>query len=497
MCAMCNVAHISNIYSQPISIFDGRFQSINEQGLRIYYSTLTDSTVMVTSSNVNYNYNNSVDTINYNYITADTIIIPEQVENNGHTYTVVATDPKGAFGHIKSVQVIILPKTIQQIGDTLGYCEYIENSTKAILAAMDKDRNFGFQYMPNLKSINVDAENPHFQTIDGVVYTKDLKNLIVYPSGKTEKSYNVIDGCEHIVREAFFSCTHLEEIDFPNSLKSIGYFAFWDTPLKRLVLKDSVEAIGAAVVNEENYSKGRFPCVVFGANTHLLGYLCLPPTDTIYCRAMTPPAIAYDDEETIVSASSYLFVPRNSIKSYQTAAVWSICSNILPIEPPVVSTEEGVTISWVQSFSATGYVWYLYKDEAHTQLAMSLAFDKDGRLQEITLNSPAPQRVEAEDVEEGNNEAERFAEYFSFTIKNLSANANNYYLRQTFCQGEVIETEEGTFNTTPDTPTAIQGPTPSLPAIEGEDKVTKILQDGTILLLRNGKRYTICGEEHQ
>lgn len=115
MCAMCNVAHISNIYSQPISIFDGRFQSINEQGLMIYYSTLTDSTVMVTSSNVNYNYNNSVDTINYNYITADTIIIPEQVENNGHTYTVVATDPKGAFGHIKSVQVIILPKTIQQI----------------------------------------------------------------------------------------------------------------------------------------------------------------------------------------------------------------------------------------------------------------------------------------------------------------------------------------------------------------------------------------------
>ena len=212
---------------------------------------------------------------------------------------------------------------------------------------------------------------------------------------------------------------------------------------------------------------------------------------------MTPPAIAYDDEETIVSASSYLFVPRNSIKSYQTAAVWSICSNILPIEPPVVSTEEGVTISWVQSFSATGYVWYLYKDEAHTQLAMSLAFDKDGRLLEIVLNSPAPQRVEAEDVEEGNNEAERFAEYFSFTIKNLSANTNYYYLRQTLCQGEVIETEEGTFNTTPDTPTAIQDPTPSLPAMEAQDKVTKILQDGTIFLLRNGKRYGICGEEHQ
>ena len=127
-------------------------------------------------------------------------------------------------------------------------------------------------------------------------------------------------------------------------------------------------------------------------------------------------------------------------------------------------------------------------------MAMSLSVDKDGRLQEIVLNSPAPQRVEAEDIEEGNNEAERFAEYFSFTIKNLSSNTNYYYLRQTLCQAEVIETEEGTFNTTPDTPTAIQDPTPSLPAMEAQDKVTKILQDGNIILLRNGKRYTILGK---
>jgi sugar/nucleoside kinase (ribokinase family) len=65
-------------------------------------------------------------------------------------------------------------------------------------------------------------------------------------------------------------------------------------------------------------------------------------------------------------------------------------------------------VSWVQNFSATGYVWTLYTDEAKTQRFMSLAFDANGHLTHIDLNSGhMPARMPAlyhEDGEEESNE---------------------------------------------------------------------------------------------
>ena len=498
LCVMPCIAQ-SNIVPQPPTgnpngywtTEEGRFSACNEQGLILWYSVITDSTVMIVGSNSN--LETQYDETNYAYITADTIIVPATVSHNNVTYKVVQTHPYGVFNYISSLTTIYLPATIELIGDSMHYSEYFADNSANFGYCEDVDCNWSFTNIPNLKKVHIDPANTHYTSIDGVVYTKDLKNLVLYPPAREDEELILPEGCEHILRQAMYKCANIKRIELSNSLKSVGHWAAFLTPLESLTIKDSVEAIGFIAFGDR---VKRLPHITIGTQLSILGFGGIPKSDTIVCRAQTPPA-GVRDGYSIVDSASIVLVPRSSINAYKEAIGWRMTSNIYPIEPPVVSTEEGVTISWVQSFSATGYVWYLYKDEAHTQLAMSLAFDKDGRLQEITLNSPAPQRVEAEDVEEGNNEAERFAEYFSFTIKNLSANTNYYYLRQTLCQEEVIETEEGTFNTTPDTPTAIQGPTPSLPAIEGEDKVTKILQNGNIILLRNGKRYGICGEEHQ
>ena len=88
LCAMLVAAGVmpciaqSNIVPQPPTgnpngywtTEEGRFSACNEQGLILWYSVITDSTVMIVGSNSN--LETQYDETNYAYITADTIIVP-------------------------------------------------------------------------------------------------------------------------------------------------------------------------------------------------------------------------------------------------------------------------------------------------------------------------------------------------------------------------------------------------------------------------------------
>ena len=128
----------------------------------------------------------------------------------------------------------------------------------------------------------------------------------------------------------------------------------------------------------------------------------------------------------------------------------------------LVPVEDG----WVQNFSATGYVWTLYSDESHTDMVMSLTFNEKGYLTDIILGSLAPShvyeanapmmRISAADGDDTGDSERRFAEYYSFTIKSLTPNTKYYYTRQTLADDEVIDEEQGSFATLPDTGTGTQ-----------------------------------------
>lgn len=469
---------------------DGRFSAVNEQGLLLWYCTITDSTAMIAGSKSN--METEADKTNYDYITADTIIVPATVMHDGKTYKVVQMHPYGVFNYISSLTTVYLPATIELIGDSMIYSEYFADNKDNFGWTQDVDCNFVFTGNPNLQNIYVDADNPYYTSIDGVVYTKDLKNLVVYPQGRTADTYAPLSGCEHILRYAMYGSSYIKHLDLPNSLKSIGNYAGYYTQIESIVIKDSVQAIG--FMNFGNRIK-RVRHLTIGKQLSILGTAGLPKSDTIVCLAPDPP-VGIKDYYSPVDSATILLVPRKSVGEYQRAVGWNNTKSIFPIEPPVVATDEGVTISWVQSFSATGYVWHMYQDEEHTQLVMSLEFDKDGRLANMTLG-PAfgsnPQHAPARLADDGGEEEEtqRFAEYYSFTIKNLSSNTDYYYTRQTLAEDEVIDEESGVFNTNPDnTPTRVDNA--GAPSERGS---IRLLEDGTFVIEHNGKRYLLNGTE--
>lgn len=102
----------------------------------------------------------------------------------------------------------------------------------------------------------VDEENEYFCSVDGVLFSKDMKKIIYYPPAKdiefnklgeaqNTTQYDIPDGVEIIGTKAFYKCYYIENISIPESVKSIEEKAFHRTSaLTELTLSNNLEFIG-------------------------------------------------------------------------------------------------------------------------------------------------------------------------------------------------------------------------------------------------------------
>lgn len=75
-----------------------------------------------------------------------------------------------------------------------------------------------------VENIEICADNPQYESIDGVVYIKPLRWTIFCPKGKTG-SVHIADGTEKIRISAFRKCK-ISSVYLPDSVKIIGEGAF-------------------------------------------------------------------------------------------------------------------------------------------------------------------------------------------------------------------------------------------------------------------------------
>ena len=78
----------------------------------------------------------------------------------------------------------------------------------------------------HIAAYQVDEANEYFCSIDGVIYTKDMKTIVFFPPAK-EGDYKVFDGVETIRTKAFYKCTKLSKITLPDTIKEIEEKAFF------------------------------------------------------------------------------------------------------------------------------------------------------------------------------------------------------------------------------------------------------------------------------
>ena len=87
-----------------------------------------------------------------------------------------------------------------------------------------------------LRGIDVEENNPQYCSINGVLFSKDMKTLIKYPEQHDGKEYSVPSGVETIDDFAFYNCVRLSSVVLPYDVKRIGRGAFCNSNLKQIEL---------------------------------------------------------------------------------------------------------------------------------------------------------------------------------------------------------------------------------------------------------------------
>ena len=134
----------------------------------------------------------------------------------------VKTVKDGAFGNCASLTAIIIPASVTSIGI----------------------RSFGACGL-----ISVDAGNPAYSSFNGVLFDKAKTELISCSTVNTG-SYEIPASVTSIRDYAFYFCKKLSSIILPNSVISIGKYAFQYLKVTAFTIPESVTTIGTGAFRE-------------------------------------------------------------------------------------------------------------------------------------------------------------------------------------------------------------------------------------------------------
>ncbi len=208
----CSSLTLINIPASVTSIEDGAFSGC---------SSLTSITV--DENNLNYS---SKDGVLFNKNMTEIILYPVSKEGKYIIPDSVTSIGEGAFWNCSGLTSITIPDSVTSIGE-IAFC-----------------------WSVNLTSITVDENNPNYSSKDGVLFNKDLTEIIAYPIGK-EGEYIIPDSVTSVEENAFWDCDNLTSIEIPNSVITIGDNAFGNCDsLTSITIPDSVTSIGYEAFRE-------------------------------------------------------------------------------------------------------------------------------------------------------------------------------------------------------------------------------------------------------
>ena len=102
---------------------------------------------------------------------------------------------------------------------------------------------YDVSFMESNRNIEVCDLNQLYQSIDGVLFTKDGKELLYYPSARKQKEYSIPSGVKKIGYAAF-ATPFLDAVSIPDSVEEIGEAAFWASGIEKITGGKSVKTIG-------------------------------------------------------------------------------------------------------------------------------------------------------------------------------------------------------------------------------------------------------------
>lgn len=208
----------------------------------------------VTVDGINFSVNNNeaeIIEILKGTVVSNNFTIPEEITDSlGNTYPVTSISEYCNIDFFENITSITISKNIIHLYSTAFSSR-------------------------NLENIYVDEDNSNFCSIDGVLFSKDKKSIVRFPSGRKETEYEIPPGITTIGTSAFSGCDKLAEIVIPDTVTTIYRYAFASCKsITSLKIPEKIQYIDAGVFYGcENLKSVQIPNNI-NINTDNLFSLC-------------------------------------------------------------------------------------------------------------------------------------------------------------------------------------------------------------------------------
>ena len=230
----------------------------------------------------------------------ETIIVEEgnvNMKSENNCLIITYNDLKSLAAIPCALKEFTIPSDIQHI-TSYAFPEDCRIETLTLLENSPQLDPYYFDKFIYLK--NIYANNNLYTSLEGVLYSKDNKTIICYPSGRNSDTYIINKDVTVIGDGCFNTSVYLETMILHEGIETLGQQSFSDcTMLKEITLPSTLREIGNAAFQHCNSLK------------------------KIICKATTPPVIP--DEYVFLMdelENTELYVPSESLELYKSADYW-------------------------------------------------------------------------------------------------------------------------------------------------------------------------------